>query len=115
MLLLHKVTREPAAGAGQRGFTVRAPSAGRALRVLQTSEGAVALGAPLFEIGDTHRLEIVAELLTTDALSARPGSRVMIDRWGGPAMLQGRVRRVEPTQRSPKFRHWAWKSNACAC
>ena len=89
-------TREPAASARQRGFTVRAPSAGRVLRVLQTSEGAVALGAPLLEIGDTHRLEIVAELLTTDALAARPGSRVMIDRWGGPTTLEGRVRSVEP-------------------
>ena len=89
-------TREPAAGTGQRGFTVRAPSAGRVLRVLQTSEGAVALGAPLFEIGDTQRMEIVAELLTTDALAARPGSRVMIERWGGPATLEGRVRSVEP-------------------
>ena len=90
------VTREPTGGAGQRSFTVRAPSAGRVLRVLQPSEGPVALGAPLFEIGDIHRLEIVAELLTTDALTARPGSRVMIERWGGPATLEGRVRSIEP-------------------
>ena len=89
-------TREPAAGTGQRGFTVRAPSAGRVLRVLQTSEAAVALGTPLLELGDTRRLEIVAELLTTDALAALPGSRVMIERWGGPATLEGRVRKVEP-------------------
>ena len=90
--------RPPAtgAGAGKSGFVVRAPSAGRVLRVLQTSEGTVTLGAPLIEIGDTHRMEIVAELLTTDALVARPGSRVMIDRWGGPAALEGRVRSVEP-------------------
>ena len=90
-------TQEPSVGAGQRGFTVRAPSAGRVLRVLQTSEGAVALGAPLFEIGDTQRMEIVAELLTTDALATRPGSRVMIERWGGPTTLEGRVRSVEPS------------------
>ena len=89
-------TREPTAGTSQRSFTVRAPSAGRVLRVLQPSEGAVALGAPLFEIGDIHRLEIVAELLTTDALAARPGSRVLIQRWGGPTTLEGRVRSVEP-------------------
>ena len=89
-------TREPAAGAGSRAFTVRAPSAGRVLRVLQTSEGAVALGTPLLELGDTRRMEIVAELLTTDALAALPGSRVMVERWGGPADLQGRVRSVEP-------------------
>jgi HlyD family secretion protein len=84
------------AGTGKSGFMVRAPSAGRVLRVLQTSEGTVTLGTPLFEIGDTHRLEIVAELLTTDALATRPGSRVMIERWGGPGTLEGRVRSVEP-------------------
>ena len=90
--------RQPATGAGggKSGFIVRAPSAGRVLRVLQTSEGTVTLGTPLFEIGDTHRMELVAELLTTDALLARPGSRVMIERWGGPATLEGRVRSVEP-------------------
>ena len=84
------------AGAERRGFTVRAPSAGRVLRVLQTSEGAVALGTPLLELGDTQRMEVVAELLTTDALAARTGSRVVIERWGGPAILEGRVRSVEP-------------------
>ena len=89
-------TRELAAGASQCGFTVRATSAGRVLRVLQTSEGVVTLGTPLFEIGDTHRLEIVAELLTTDALTARSGSRVMIERWGGPTTLEGRAPSVEP-------------------
>jgi HlyD family secretion protein len=82
--------------AGQGSFTVRAPAAGRVLRVLQSSEATVALGTPLLELGDTARLEVVAELLTTDALSAQPGSRVMIERWGGPTTLQGRVRSVEP-------------------
>ena len=78
------------------GYTVRAPSAGRVLRVLQSSEGTVALGTPLIEVGDTQRMEVVAELLTTDALAARVGSRVVIERWGGPAALEGRVRSVEP-------------------
>jgi HlyD family secretion protein len=77
-------------------FTVRAPSAGRVLRVLQTSESAVALGTPLVEIGDTQRMEVVAELLTTDALAAKAGSRVVIERWGGADPLEGRVRSVEP-------------------
>ena len=77
-------------------FTVRAPSAGRVLRVLQASEGAVALGTPLMEVGDTQRMEVVTELLTTDALAAKVGSRVVIERWGGPGTLQGRVRSVEP-------------------
>jgi HlyD family secretion protein len=86
-------------GNGARGgeaFALRAPVAGRVLKVHLTSEATVALGAPLLDIGDTANIEIVAELLTTDALLARPGSQVRVERWGGEAVLQGRVRLVEP-------------------
>lgn len=83
-------------GRGARSFEVRAPSSGRVLRVVQASEGNVAAGTPLIEIGDTTQLEVVAELLTTDALQAPPGSPVRIERWGGTGTLQGAVRRVEP-------------------
>jgi HlyD family secretion protein len=78
------------------GFAVRSPVAGRVLKVHQPSETTVAFGAPLIDIGDTARLEVVAELLSSDALQAQPGSAVRIERWGGPALLQGRVRSVEP-------------------
>lgn len=79
-----------------RSFVLRAPVAGRVLRVAQPSATAVALGTPLLEIGDTQRMEIVAELLTGDALQAQRGSRVIIERWGGSGPLEGRVRLVEP-------------------
>ena len=82
--------------AGARAFNVRSPIAGRVLRVPLTSEASVNVGTPLIEIGDTSRLEVVAELLTTDALQALPGSRVRIERWGRPGVLEGRVRRIEP-------------------
>ena len=85
-----------ATGASEGIFAVRAPVSGSVLRVAQTSETTVTLGAPLIEIGDTTRLEIVAELLTTDALQALPGVPVRVERWGGGGMLEGRVRRVEP-------------------
>lgn len=78
------------------GFALRSPVAGRVLKLHHASETTVALGAPLLELGDTTKLEIVAELLTSDALAARPGSPVRIERWGGPTLLQGRVRLVEP-------------------
>ena len=87
--------REPVVS-GPRTFGVRAPTVGRVLRVVQPNETTVALGAPLLELGDTRGLEIVAELLTADALRARPGSRVLIERWGGEGALEGRVRLVEP-------------------
>jgi HlyD family secretion protein len=82
--------------AAGRAFEVRSPVTGRVLRVLQPSETVVALGTPLLELGDTARMEIVAELLTADALAAVPGRRVRIDNWGGPVTLEGRVRAVEP-------------------
>lgn len=77
-------------------FVVSSPISGRVLRVLQASEGMVSMGTPLLEVGDTTQLEIVAELLTTDALQARPGSLVRIEQWGGEGTLEGRVREVEP-------------------
>jgi HlyD family secretion protein len=83
-------------GGGRGGFALRAPVDGQVLKVQDRSEATVALGAPVMEIGDTSKMEIVAELLTTDALLAHPGSAVRIERWGGPAALQGRVRLVEP-------------------
>lgn len=82
---------------GSGSFAVRSPVAGRVLRVPLVSETTVALGTPLLEIGDISRLEIVAELLTTDALQTRPGAPVRIERWGGSGDLDGRVSRIEPS------------------
>lgn len=97
----HELAQARAALGAVRGgagasFVLRAPVAGRVLKLHHASETTVALGAPLLELGDITRLEIVAELLTSDALAARPGSLVRIERWGGPTVLQGRVSRVEP-------------------
>jgi HlyD family secretion protein len=89
-------TRQGGSARGAGSFVVRSPVAGQVLRVVQANEATVAMGTPLVEIGDVRRLEVVAELLTTDALRIRPGDRVMIERWGGPTTLEGRVRQVEP-------------------
>ena len=86
--------RAPSTAAG--GFAVPAPVAGRVLKVHVASEATVPLGAPLLDIGDTSRLDIVAELLTTDALALRAGLPVRVERWGGPGTLEGRVARIEP-------------------
>ena len=90
------VTAVRSGATSPRSFAVRAPIRGRVLRVVQSSETTVALGIPLIELGDTSRLEVVAELLTTDAVRAPPGAPVVIDRWGGPHDLRGVVRTVEP-------------------
>jgi HlyD family secretion protein len=72
------------------------PVNGRILRVINESEGVVAAGTPLLEIGDPTDLEIVVDLLSADAVRVAAGQRVIIDGWGGDQPLQGSVRRVEP-------------------
>lgn len=74
---------------------VRSPADGVVLRITQPSEATLPAGTPLLEVGDPRRVEVVADLLTTDAVQAQPGRRVVIERWGGPA-VQGQVRMVEP-------------------
>jgi HlyD family secretion protein len=39
----------------------------------------------------------VADFLSTDAVQIKPGAAVLIEQWGGPDALSGRVRRVEPS------------------
>ncbi|MEE4299019.1 MAG: HlyD family efflux transporter periplasmic adaptor subunit [Pseudomonadales bacterium] len=73
-----------------------APITGRVLKLFQESEAPVQSGTPLLEIGNPAELEIVAELLSEDAVRVAPGQRVIVDRWGGEGTLEGRVRRVEP-------------------
>lgn len=74
---------------------VRAPVAGRVLRVPQKSENVVTAGSPLIEIGDPSHVEVVAEFLSQDAVRMRPGQRAFIENWGG-APLAAKVDRVEP-------------------
>jgi HlyD family secretion protein len=80
-----------------RVVTVASPVNGLILKRLRESESVVPAGEPLLEIGDPQQLEIVADLLSTDAVRVKPGARAMIDQWGGQQTLEGRVKRVEPS------------------
>ncbi|NBC87040.1 MAG: HlyD family efflux transporter periplasmic adaptor subunit [Bacteroidetes bacterium] len=84
-----------AAGGSER-VVVRAPHDALLLRKYRESEGVVAAGEPILEIGDTSSLEVVAEVLSADAVRIRPGMRVHFERWGGGTEVTGTVRRVEP-------------------
>jgi len=88
--------RGGAGGARDQGWAIRAPIAGRVLRVAQESEAVVQVGAPIVELGDPRNLEVAVDVLTTDAALIAPGQPVELDRGGGAAALAGRVRRVEP-------------------
>jgi HlyD family secretion protein len=87
-----------AAKPGQaKPWAVRSPAAGVVLRVLQESERDVTTGTPLIEVGDPSDLEIVVDVLSSDAVSIAPGNRVLFEHWGGETPVEGRVRRVEPS------------------
>ncbi len=80
----------------QSATPVRSPSAGRVLRILQESQGVVAVGAPLLEMGDPSDLEVVAEFLTQDATLIQAGASATLEGWGGDQPIAARVTRVEP-------------------
>jgi HlyD family secretion protein len=80
-----------------RPVVLRSPIDGVVFKRLRESESVVAAGEPLLEVGDPARLEIVSDLLSTDAVRVRPGAAVHIEQWGGDRTVRARVRRVEPS------------------
>lgn len=84
-------------GEGAAGtLLVKAPISGRLLRVRQKSEATVAAGTPLVEIADPSGMELVTDLLSSDAVKVRPGAAATLEQWGGSHPIKARVRLVEP-------------------
>jgi HlyD family secretion protein len=81
--------------AGSR-WEVSAPVKGVVLKVLQESEGAVPLGAPLVEIADPRSLEAVVDVLSQESVALRPGMAARVELGQGVPPLAARVRRIEP-------------------
>lgn len=74
---------------------VLAPASGKVLAIVQDSEATVLPGTRLVDIGNPLDLEIVADLLSTDAVQIKVGAPVRIDGWGGQP-IRGKVVRVDP-------------------
>ncbi len=87
---------DPGRLAGATVTLVRSPVRGRVLRVAQESETPVAPGTPLVELGDAEALEVLVDVLSTDAVRIRPGMPMVIEEWGGSGVLRGQVRTVSP-------------------
>ena len=75
---------------------LRSPVSGRVLRVLEKSERVVQAGTPIAILGEPDKIEIVADVLSTDAVKIQPGAPVRLVGWGGEHPLRARVRLVEP-------------------
>lgn len=87
---------DPDAFRGRAATEVRAPAAGTVLRIPDRSERIVAAGEPILELGDLSSLEVVIDVLSTDAVRIQPGARILLEQWGGGTPLEARVDRVEP-------------------
>lgn len=75
---------------------VRTPIDGQIVEIHRKSAGIVSAGAPLLEVGNPDALEVVVDVLSSDAVRIEKGMPVELTQWGGRQALQGRVRRVEP-------------------
>ena len=93
--LINPTTATTAETSSDCCIQLRAPVTGRVLKIIQDSEAVVRPGTPLIDIGDPLDLEVVADLLSTDAVQIKVGAPVRIDGWGGPS-IEGRVIRVDP-------------------
>ena len=76
---------------------VTSPATGRVLRVHEADARVVAAGAPLLEVGDPSQLEVVADVLTDDALQVAPGVVALVTVPGSPDTLAGVVDHIEPS------------------
>ena len=77
-------------------WEVVSPVSGSVLKIVQKSEGPVALGAPLVELADARSLEAVVDVLSQEAVSVRPGMPARLELGQGVVPLAARVRLVEP-------------------
>jgi HlyD family secretion protein len=75
---------------------LESPVSGKVLRIPEKSERVVAPGTPLLILGDADKLEIVIDVLSTEAVRIKPGMPVLIEGWGGDEPLQATVSVVEP-------------------
>jgi HlyD family secretion protein len=78
-------------------FAIRSPINGRILRVFQESSAVITAGMPLMEVGDPSELEVVIDVLSSDAVKVSPANRVRLEDWGGAHSLEAHVRHVEPS------------------
>ena len=81
----------------QKVISLCSPISGRVLRLVEKSERVVQAGTPLLTLGDPGKIEIVTDVLTTDAVHIQRGAPVYVEGCGGDHPLRAKVRLVEPS------------------
>lgn len=73
-----------------------APIDGQILAIDVISERPVVAGARLLSVGRPDDLEIVADLLSVDAVRLEIGDRAVVERWGRERPLEAQISKIEP-------------------
>lgn len=95
--LIDVETSSPEHAESMQEMLIRAPASGRILRVIQESEVTLPAGTAIVEIGNIENdLEVLVELLSSDAVQITPGNRTIFTAWGGVEQLSGIVERIDP-------------------
>jgi HlyD family secretion protein len=89
----------PSAGPGA-ALPIQAPEAGRILRVIQENESFVPAGAPLYELADPSKLEVIVDVLSQDAASIHAGQQARLAFDLGAPRHPAEVVRLEPVART---------------
>lgn len=77
-------------------YDIKAPTEGQVLQIDSDSARSLPAGTRLMTIGDPRNLELVVDLVSSDAVRVVVGDVAKITGWGGDTVLDARVRRVEP-------------------
>lgn len=87
-------------GATSCCLDILAPADGVVVSVAGESARPVQPGTVLLEVGDPANLEIVADLLSSEATRLKTGAPATVQRWGGEQDLEAELRLIEPAART---------------
>ncbi|MEP1742742.1 MAG: HlyD family efflux transporter periplasmic adaptor subunit [Kangiellaceae bacterium] len=90
------VSQDTASNASDCQICIYSPVDGQLLKVIHKNESVVSVGTPLVEVGNAEDLEVVIELLSTNAVQVKVGDRAFITRWGGNENINTEVKLIEP-------------------
>ncbi|WP_019498312.1 efflux RND transporter periplasmic adaptor subunit [Pseudanabaena sp. PCC 6802] len=76
---------------------VRSPVSGRVLKIRQQSAQYVTAGTPLLELADPGKLELVIDVLSSDALKIKHGNTILVNPGADTPLLRAKVRLIEPS------------------
>lgn len=85
-------------GRGDRStvYELRSPISGQVLAVENDSTRSLPAGANVLTVGNPRDLEIVVDILSTDAVRVVAGAPAIVNGWGQDVELAAEVRRIEP-------------------